>query len=479
MPSTLAPSAKTGGLLFNAFQNGQLDEIWWVDVALGDLVISVASDALKAPLNDRPFVRLPVNYRETIEICRDLECIAPTQAMCDAMFAQAKSQQNFVPLVRTPADSARMHTVEFSLKFHDGVEKQLAAAKQENPGLIVGAWKYWILHPRLNVLGAVNYGFWDKSKKPPKPVQSPGARHDATHYDYSQLLQPVARKARLASTGEEVDLLEYVSQKEKIPAKYLDVYTPQLRSFAAVEPLARASEEPVKPVDVLGMLEMEGLEVAPVDGWEKRGRPGVFTPQGIMVHHTAGPRTGDAPCLSICTNGRPDLSGPLSQMLLARSGKVHLISAGISNHAGKGAQQVLDLVRKDEPVQGNARDHRYADSVGGNQFFYGIEVENAGVAGDPYPPAQTEALAKLCAVICNAHGWSANRVIHHRQWTSRKIDMSFRGDLPGMVAQYMDAMVISFSVGEDPTEPMWENEHDGSAMHDCGDSEEEPASAAM
>jgi len=473
MPPTLAPNAKTAGLLLQAFQNGETDEIFWVDVKVGDLIITVASDAMKAPLNDRTSVRLPVTYKETIEICRELECIAPTQAICDAIFAQAKSQLNFVGLVRTAADSAKMANVEFVLKFHDGVEKQIAALKQESAGLVCGAWKYWLLHPRLNVLGAVNYGFWDKSRKPAKVIQTPGARHDPAHYDYSQLLQPVQRKARKADTGEEVDLLEYIGKKEGIPEKYLTVYEPGLRSFSTSDEV----RVPPKAVDVLALLEMEGLDVVAENGWENRGREG-FTPEGIMVHHTAGPKTGDAPCLSTCIKGRPDLSGPLCHILLARSGKVHLIGANIANHAGKGAQQVLDLVRQDEPVVRTAKENGYADAIGGNQFFYGIEVENAGVAGDPYPPVQLESLARICAIICNAHSWSAQRVIHHRQWTSRKIDMSWRGDLPSTVAQYMDQLALHLSAGEDPTAPMWEEEHDGSGMHDCGDSDEEPVKSA-
>lgn len=478
MPTTLAPNAKTGGLLLQAFYNGEVDDIFWVDVKVGDLIVTVASDALKTTLNDRAHVRLPATYKETIEICRELECLAPTQAICDAMFGQAKSQLNFVPLVFTAADSARMPTVDFTLKFHDRVEKQIAALAQEDPGLVCGAWKYWLLHPRLNVLGAVNYGFWDKSKRPAKVIQTPGARHDPAHYDYSQLLQPVQRKARRADTGEEVDLAEFIIQKEKVPQKYLDVYNAGLRTFSGGDDEKRV---PPKGVDVLALLEMEGLDVVAEKGWENRGRPG-FTPEGIMVHHTAGPKTGDAPCLSTCVNGRPDLSGPLCHILLARSGKVHIIGANIANHAGKGAQQVLDLVRNDEPVFWTAKENGYADAIGGNQFFYGIEVENAGVAGDPYPPAQLEALARICAIICNAHSWSAHRVIHHRQWTSRKIDMSWRGDLPSSVAQYMDQLVLHLSVGEDPTAPMWEDDHDGSGMHDCGDSDgidETPAQAAL
>jgi hypothetical protein len=150
---------------------------------------------------------------------------------------------------------------------------------------------------------------------------------------------------------------------------------------------------------------------------------------GVMVHHTAGPKTGDAPSLDLCVRGRPDLAGPLANFVVARSGTVHLVAAGRANHAGMGAKELLELVRRDAPVVGNAKDHRYVDSVSGNAFFYGIEVENAGDGKDPYPAAQLEALAKLCAALCGAHGWSARRVVHHRQWTARKIDMSYRGDL--------------------------------------------------
>jgi len=34
--------------------------------------------------------------------------------------------------------------------------------------------------------------------------------------------------------------------------------------------------------------------------------------QGIVCHHTAGPRVGNMPSLRTVTNGRPDLPGPLS-----------------------------------------------------------------------------------------------------------------------------------------------------------------------
>ena len=220
----LPGTARAGGLLLRAFEAGTTEEITWVDVTVGDLVITVASDAMKAPLADRAAVRLPVSYAEAVTICQALECVAPTQPICDAVFAQAKAQLDFVPLVLTAADTAKMDTVEFVLRFDDGVEKELTAADVDDGDLVFGAWKLWILHARIVEKGAVNYGFWDTSKKPPSPVQTVGGQHDDSHYDYSQLLQPVKRMARKAGTGEAVDLLDYIAQHDEVPEKYLDPY---------------------------------------------------------------------------------------------------------------------------------------------------------------------------------------------------------------------------------------------------------------
>lgn len=449
--TSISSNSKTGGLLFEAFSSGGIDEIRWTEVKLDDLILTVATDALKAKVGARSGVRLPVSYSEQVLICRELDCISPTQKMADAMFAQARPQLSFVPLVRTAADSAKMATVDFTLRFHDGVEKQLAGVGPADRGLLAGAWKLWILHGRIALRGAVNYGFWDKSRRPPQPIQTVGGRHDAAHYDYSQLLQPIKRIARRAATGEEVDLLEYIASHDRVPAKYLDLYRKELGAVASFD------EPQHGPVDLLETLTAAGVDVVAAEGWADRGRPG-FAPEGIMLHHTAGPKKGESPTLGVCLRGRPDLPGPLCHVFVARSGKAHLLAAKIANHAGPGSREVLELVRRDEGVIGNARDHKYVDAAPGNQSFYGIEVENSGTAADPYPSAQIDALATICAAICQAHRWSANRVIHHRQWTARKIDMSYRGDLPGLVAQKMDAGAACFGIGEDPSEPMWEPE---------------------
>lgn len=235
--TVLADGDKAGGLLLEAFLEGATEEIAWTEVTVDDLVITVAADAMKATLNDRPGVRLPVTYEEAVTICAALGCVSPTRQMCDAMFNQAKVQLGAITLWRSPADDRKMGTVEFVLRFHDRIERELAK-QQRSPGdLVFGAWKLWILHPAIARLGAVNYGFWDRSARPVKVIQTPGARHDARHYDYSQLLVPVKRTACKVRTGEPVDLLEDIARREKIPQSYLKFYeAPPARQIAPADP---------------------------------------------------------------------------------------------------------------------------------------------------------------------------------------------------------------------------------------------------
>ena len=119
--NTVPRSSKAGGLLLAAYRAGQTEEITWVEVQVGDLLIMVAQDAMKARINDQAGVRLPISYRDQVALCREMGCVSPTQAMADAMFARANPQLNFVPLVRTASDSMKMGTVDFTLRFHDGV----------------------------------------------------------------------------------------------------------------------------------------------------------------------------------------------------------------------------------------------------------------------------------------------------------------------------------------------------------------------
>jgi murein L,D-transpeptidase YcbB/YkuD len=82
---------------------------------------------------------------------------------------------------------------------------------------------------------------------------------------------------------------------------------------------------------------------------------------------------------------------------------------------------------------GRANDYRK-----GNGRFWGVEVENNGI-GEEYSQAQIKVLVKLCAAMCKWQGWDHNRIIHHREWTSRKYDMSYSGPL----REYVEKMMAS------------------------------------
>ena len=193
--------------------------------------------------------------------------------------------------------------------------------------------------------------------------------------------------------------------------------------------------------------------VVEIDGYETRtsnaSRP--FTPVGFMVHHTAGRDS-----LGLCIRRK------LVQYHLDKKGTITLIASGRAGHCGYGAQSVIDDCRNDIAPKGDASKYssravdpyRHLDPEGsrvpGYQWFIGVEVENLGDGSDPYPDEQIEAMVKLAAAHCVEYEWSANRVIHHREFTSRKIDMSWYGDLRGEVNKAMEQMVASSQTERDP-----------------------------
>lgn len=175
--------------------------------------------------------------------------------------------------------------------------------------------------------------------------------------------------------------------------------------------------------------------------------PGDFHPVGTMHHHTAS-RARDsrgtyrtAPSLGIVKHGRSDLPGPLCNLLISRPWehdprKVtgYVITDGRANDSGTGMTDVLLDVQRDIPV---TRDAPARGDVSGNPWFYDFEHENDGV-GELWTVAQLDFGARCAAVIHAARGWTADRAIHHRQWSSRKPDMSWRGDLPALIRPYME-----------------------------------------
>lgn len=146
-------------------------------------------------------------------------------------------------------------------------------------------------------------------------------------------------------------------------------------------------------------LRAHGLVVQEVPGWETRGSSS-FAPRGVVCHHTASHAGSDHPALGIVTNGRPDLAGPLCNVLLARNGDCYVVASGRANHAGTGGWRGLT----------------------GNSSVLGIEAENNGV-GEPWPAQQVTAYIRLCAAMCDAGGFDASTVCYHREWApTRKPD---------------------------------------------------------
>lgn len=146
------------------------------------------------------------------------------------------------------------------------------------------------------------------------------------------------------------------------------------------------------------------LTVHEVAGWKTRGH-GPMDDQinGVVCHHTAGPKTGDTPSLNVVVHGRSNLAGPLSHLFLARSGEVHVVAAGLCWHAGS--------VRK----------------IGWtNRHMIGIEAEATGV--DDWPAVQVEAYARLCAELVRGYSLKVENVLGHKEVCDppgRKIDPNF------------------------------------------------------
>jgi len=146
-----------------------------------------------------------------------------------------------------------------------------------------------------------------------------------------------------------------------------------------------------------------GVKYKKVSGWSSRGHGTMGSIQSVIVHHTAGPKSGNSPSLNVVAYGRPGLSGPLAQLFLARDGTVYLVAAGISYHAGR--------------VSSN----RYA-----NSHAIGIEAEATGL--DSWPAHQINEYAKLCKALCKEFGLSVSRVQGHKEVAvprGRKPDPNF------------------------------------------------------
>lgn len=146
-----------------------------------------------------------------------------------------------------------------------------------------------------------------------------------------------------------------------------------------------------------------GLKVVERSGWQTRSaKTTTFTPIAVVCHHTAGPRTGNAPSLGYIQSGSS--ISPLAQFVLGRDGTVYIVSGNRANHAGEGDGW--------KNIPRNSA----------NRYAWGIEAENVGTKSEPWTAAQLQAYYRLCAALLDMMGQNESYVFGHKEWTSRKTD---------------------------------------------------------
>lgn len=182
------------------------------------------------------------------------------------------------------------------------------------------------------------------------------------------------------------------------------------------------------------ILRAENLTVHIVTEWLSNGHDGdqIIYPYGILLHHTAD----NIGLKSVWNESGPDIRSdvpqPRANLWLPRAGDydVAVVSAGRAYHAGRNSSVAhndiknnrCSLQMQDAVVRG------LVDDMNGNPYLIGIEVENLGTTQE-LTDKQLDVLPRVCAALCKEFGWNTGRIAHHRQVTSRKPDMGWRGDI--------------------------------------------------
>jgi len=141
--------------------------------------------------------------------------------------------------------------------------------------------------------------------------------------------------------------------------------------------------------------------------------------EGVMLHHTAGTNS-----LNYIVNGNPYAPVRACHFLVDRDGTVNVVSGVGAYHAGRGGPWRFPKRGRDVIIPKD----------GGNSRLYGIEIESLGrsrrIDGSPegMTVAQVVSTAMLSAALLNTmrRGWRSlpvSRVIRHRDWTNRKVDV--------------------------------------------------------
>lgn len=174
------------------------------------------------------------------------------------------------------------------------------------------------------------------------------------------------------------------------------------------------------------VLRQAGLSVTEIPGWRTRGHGEPADIRGVLLHHTAGPASGNYPSLGVVRDGRPGLEGPLANLGLGRDGTWIVIAAGVAWHAGAGRAA-------------------WCPTDQGNQHLIGVEAESTGVligGRADWTPQQLNAYPRGVAALLKHLGLPAARAIAHREWApGRKVDPAGI-DMPAFRARTAALMTV-------------------------------------
>lgn len=156
-------------------------------------------------------------------------------------------------------------------------------------------------------------------------------------------------------------------------------------------------------IDLPTVLQRAGLVVETMPDYKTNHHGQMTAVKSILLHHTAGPKTGELPSLNVVRNGRSDLPGPLAQLMLGRSGKWYVISAGLCYHAGATFTQYQS-----------------------NIYSIGIEAEATG--RDPWPIQQYNSYVTGVRALCDYYKLPISAIFGHKEAAKplgRKVDPNF------------------------------------------------------
>lgn len=229
---------------------------------------------------------------------------------------------------------------------------------------------------------------------------------------------------------------------------------------------------PLTPREILDTFDRWGVPHHQVDGWKTRSNGSGWSPRGVSgcMHHHTGWDGSDADQLHDLVKGGPNLAGPKANFGVPQTGRIDIISAGASNHAGGGDPRVLRAVQLENYGRFPPKTHKHHKSpgaVGGNGKFYGWETYCGGKERPRMSDKQYRVLVLSTAAIIDALDavdgpatrWTGRSCIAHKEWSTNKpvdprLDMSVdRADITWCLEHGPEAAQRWFETGRRPGTP--------------------------